>query len=144
MNNLNNILILILVIACLLDFLDLNSLHNVLKIILLLIILVLFIKKHKNELFSIFKSYKTNEIKDNGNIFYENPTKKTKKLPTGLEKPDLSYLDKKDLFMFKKNKCSPDCCPSQYSCDRGCVCLSEDQEAVLYLNGGNKSKPTIL
>ena len=140
MNNLNNILILILVIACLLDFLNVNSLHNVFKIILLLIILILFIKENKNELFSIFKSNETNEIRDNGNIFYENPTKKIKKLPTGIENPDLSYLDKKDLFMFKKNKCSPDCCPSQYSCDRGCI-LSDDQKAVLYLNGGNKSKP---
>jgi hypothetical protein len=31
------------------------------------------------------------------------------------------------MFMFTKNKCSPDCCPSTYSCAGGCVCTTEQQ-----------------
>lgn len=38
------------------------------------------------------------------------------------------------------NKCGPECCPSTYSCDRGCVCLTEEQKAMMGSRGGNKSK----
>jgi hypothetical protein len=31
------------------------------------------------------------------------------------------------LFMLGKNKCSPDCCPSTYTCSSGCVCTTEEQ-----------------
>ena len=31
------------------------------------------------------------------------------------------------LFMFGKNKCSPECCPSTYSCNGGCVCTTQEQ-----------------
>ena len=31
------------------------------------------------------------------------------------------------LFMFGKNKCSPECCPSTYACSGGCVCTTEEQ-----------------
>ena len=43
-----------------------------------------------------------------------------------------------DLFMFSNNKCSPECCPGIYSCDRGCVCESKDQLELLSTRGGNK------
>lgn len=36
--------------------------------------------------------------------------------------------NRKSLFNFSYNKCSPDCCPSTYSCSGGCVCLSEKQK----------------
>jgi hypothetical protein len=35
----------------------------------------------------------------------------------------------KSLFAFAYNKCSPDCCMgSPYSCNGGCVCLTEEQK----------------
>lgn len=35
----------------------------------------------------------------------------------------------KSLFTFAYNKCSPDCCVgSPYSCNGGCVCLTEEQK----------------
>jgi len=36
--------------------------------------------------------------------------------------------DRKSLFPFAYNKCSPSCCPSPYSCSGGCVCLSPKQK----------------
>ena len=47
--------------------------------------------------------------------------------------PDKEYTDaplaedEEPLFMFGKNKCSPDCCPSTYTCSGGCVCTTEEQ-----------------
>jgi hypothetical protein len=35
---------------------------------------------------------------------------------------------RKSLFPFSYNKCSPSCCPSPYSCSGGCVCLSSKQK----------------
>ena len=37
---------------------------------------------------------------------------------------------RKSLFNFSYNKCSPDCCPSTYSCSGGCICLSEKQKNI--------------
>lgn len=31
-----------------------------------------------------------------------------------------------------KMKCSPDCCPSPYSCDHGCLCYQYDQHCFRY------------
>jgi hypothetical protein len=45
------------------------------------------------------------------------------------------------LFMFKNNQCKPECCPSSYSCDGGCVCTSPDQRDVIAKRGGNRTAP---
>jgi hypothetical protein len=45
------------------------------------------------------------------------------------------------LFMFKNNQCKPECCPSSYACDGGCVCTSPDQRQVIASRGGNRTKP---
>lgn len=37
---------------------------------------------------------------------------------------------RKGLFQFNYNKCSPDCCPSTYSCSGGCICLSNKQKSM--------------
>lgn len=42
----------------------------------------------------------------------------------------------KSMFIFKNNKCSPGCCPSQYSCDGGCICETKEQGSYL-ANRGN-------
>jgi len=45
------------------------------------------------------------------------------------------------LFMFKNNQCKPECCPSSYACDGGCVCTSPDQRQVIATRGGNRTSP---
>ncbi|NBO72658.1 MAG: hypothetical protein EBU66_14020 [Bacteroidetes bacterium] len=45
------------------------------------------------------------------------------------------------LFMFKNNQCKPECCPSSYTCDGGCVCSSPDQRQVIASRGGNRTTP---
>lgn len=45
------------------------------------------------------------------------------------------------LFMFKNNQCKPECCPSSYTCDGGCVCTSPDQRQVIASRGGNRTTP---
>ena len=45
------------------------------------------------------------------------------------------------LFMFKNNQCKPECCPSSYSCDGGCVCTTPDQRQVIATRGGNRTSP---
>ena len=52
--------------------------------------------------------------------------------------PDKEYVDaplaeeEERLFMFGKNKCSPDCCPSTYTCSGGCVCTTEEQRKQIH------------
>lgn len=45
------------------------------------------------------------------------------------------------LFMFKNNQCKPECCPSSYACDGGCVCTTPDQRQVIATRGGNRTTP---
>ena len=41
----------------------------------------------------------------------------------------------KSLFMFSNNECRPECCPSTYSCDKGCVCTTEQQRKFINNRG---------
>jgi hypothetical protein len=43
------------------------------------------------------------------------------------------------LFQFEGNRMSADCCPSPFSGDRGCVCLTDKQLALFSSRGGNRS-----
>jgi len=45
------------------------------------------------------------------------------------------------LFMFKNNQCKPECCPSSYACDGGCVCTSPEKRQVIASRGGNRTSP---
>lgn len=40
------------------------------------------------------------------------------------------------MFMLAHNQCRPECCPGIYSCDRGCVCLTDEQKK--FIKGINK------
>jgi len=44
-----------------------------------------------------------------------------------------------ELFQFESNKMSADCCPSPFSGDRGCVCLTDKQISEFASRGGNRS-----
>ncbi len=41
------------------------------------------------------------------------------------------------MLMFKYNQCKPECCPGPYSCDRGCVCRTENQKNFIDNRGNN-------
>ena len=44
----------------------------------------------------------------------------------------------KSLFAYAFNKSSPECCPSTYSTDMGCVCQTPDQNKYINQRGGNR------
>ena len=44
-----------------------------------------------------------------------------------------------ELFQFEGNKVSADCCPSPFSSDRGCVCLTDKQVQEFASRGGNRA-----
>ena len=49
-------------------------------------------------------------------------------------------IPKDSMFLFAKNRSSPACCPSTYSSDQGCVCVTPQQVAfVAKYRGGNKT-----
>ena len=79
----------------------------------------------------------------NNNVYQGNqlPLKKNKYID--LNNPDGPNVDgtknsPKSLFMFSFNKCSPECCPSTYSCDKGCVCTNEKQRHFINTRGTPK------
>jgi hypothetical protein len=78
-----------------------------------------------------------------GNVKYEQKPsthKLVEKTSTvyGHTLPDKEYTDaplaeeSERLFMFGKNKCSPECCPSTYTCSGGCVCTTEEQRKQIH------------
>ena len=44
-----------------------------------------------------------------------------------------------ELFQFSGNKIGADCCPSPFSTDRGCVCLTDKQIKEFSTRGGNRA-----
>ena len=47
--------------------------------------------------------------------------------------------DDTQLFFLANAKVSPDCCPSIYSTDRGCVCVSDAEAQIMGSRGGNRA-----
>jgi hypothetical protein len=54
------------------------------------------------------------------------------------EKP-YDMANDNELFQFENNKMSADCCPSPFSGDRGCMCLTDKQLSEFASRGGNRS-----
>ena len=51
-----------------------------------------------------------------------------------------SEMPEDSMFMFARAYSSPDCCPSTYSTDRGCVCTSPEQQKYIgEMRGKNKT-----
>ena len=44
-----------------------------------------------------------------------------------------------NLYQFANNKQSSECCPSSFSGDIGCVCLTAEQKALFASRGGNRA-----
>ena len=53
------------------------------------------------------------------------------------EKP-YEMANDSELYQFSGNKIGADCCPSPFSSDRGCVCLTPSQRAEFASRGGNR------
>lgn len=45
----------------------------------------------------------------------------------------------RSMFMMAFNKCSPSCCPSTYSCNGGCVCMTDKQKDFIGKRGNNSA-----
>lgn len=54
------------------------------------------------------------------------------------EKP-YDMANDQELFMFEGNKVGADCCPSPFSGDVGCICLTDKQRAEFASRGGNRN-----
>jgi len=73
-----------------------------------------------------------------------NPPIKSNKLwvPQGTPLPlknEMIYSDipEDSMFMFARSYSSPECCPSTFSTDRGCVCTTPEQRKYVGQNRGN-------
>jgi hypothetical protein len=61
----------------------------------------------------------------------------TEPQPTPLHPYDKT--DDVKLYEFANNKQSADCCPSPFSGDLGCICLTAEQKALYGSRGGNRA-----
>ena len=48
-----------------------------------------------------------------------------------------SFTSPYKLNTIDMSNCKPECCPSTYSSDNGCVCLSPEDKKQIALRGGN-------
>lgn len=62
---------------------------------------------------------------------YEQPSGNGKAAAVPFHHPDQS------MFILANNKCDLSCCPSPYSCDKGCVCLTEEQKRLMAGRSGS-------
>ncbi len=55
--------------------------------------------------------------------------------------PERPYdmADDNKLFSLGNNKVGAECCPSPFSSDLGCICLTDEQKAEFASRGGNRS-----
>ena len=57
--------------------------------------------------------------------------------------PDLPITNNNEaaqtIVAFEGAECKPECCPGEFSCSHGCVCLTKDQKNDLMLRGNNRS-----
>lgn len=54
------------------------------------------------------------------------------------EKP-YDMANDQELFQFEGNRISADCCPSPFSSDTGCVCLTDEQRRQFANRAGNRA-----
>jgi hypothetical protein len=59
--------------------------------------------------------------------------------PKPLSEKPYDMANDQELFQFEGNRISADCCPSPFSSDRGCVCLTDKDIAVFNSRGGNRA-----
>ena len=67
----------------------------------------------------------------------DSPLLGSEPLPTPLHSYDKT--NDQQLYAFSNNKQGADCCPSPFSGDLGCVCLTKEQKAEFGSRGGNRA-----
>ena len=59
--------------------------------------------------------------------------------PKPLSEKPYDMANDNELFQFSGNKVGADCCPSPFSSDVGCICLTDAQRKEFASRGGNRS-----
>jgi hypothetical protein len=59
--------------------------------------------------------------------------------PKPLSEKPYDMANDNELFQFSGNKVGADCCPSPFSSDIGCICLTDAQRKEFASRGGNRS-----
>jgi len=59
--------------------------------------------------------------------------------PKPLSEKPYEMANDQELFQFQNNRISGECCPSPFSSDRGCVCLTDAQIKQFESRGGNRA-----
>lgn len=59
--------------------------------------------------------------------------------PKPVSQKPYEQADDSSLYFMASNKVGADCCPSTFSSDTGCVCLTDDQKALMSSRGGNRA-----
>lgn len=59
--------------------------------------------------------------------------------PKPLSDKPYDMANDNELFQFSGNKVGADCCPSPFSSDIGCICLTDAQRKEFASRGGNRS-----
>jgi hypothetical protein len=117
---------------------------KIILVCLVLLFLVICIKQ-RSKLIELFQCKNGLLEKEKIAVFQgHNMSEKPIKYNDDYVKQKLPYVDGKNgssLFMFSQNVCSPNCCPSPYSCDSGCLCMTGDQQYFLQSRGGNANFP---
>ena len=94
-----------------------NNKINIIVVLFLIYVLIIKLKKNKNKNKSCLIEKMTDSNYDN-------------------------FIDKQ--FTNKINdplhnvECSPDCCPSMYSCDKGCLCINDNIKKTIEDRGLNR------
>jgi hypothetical protein len=93
--------------------------QNINAIILLFLTYILILKYKKNK-------------SNNNKCIFENMTDKSYN----------NFIDKQfdnlNIDPLNKLKCSPECCPSLFSCDNGCICMSNETNNLISNRGNNR------
>jgi hypothetical protein len=58
--------------------------------------------------------------------------------PKPLSEKPYDMANDNELFQFSGNKMGAECCPSPFSGDRGCICLTDAQRKEFASRGGNR------
>ena len=59
--------------------------------------------------------------------------------PASVSEKPYEVANDNELYQFEHNKIGAECCPSAFSADTGCICLTDAQRAEFASRGGNRS-----
>lgn len=85
----------------------------------------------RNKNCNVNKNYKQTDLYKLVNPFYHSPIGTKHKLAYN---KGTNYKDNK--FLFAHNQSSPECCPSTYTTDMGCICMTDAQKKLLRTGKG--------